>query len=68
MIRFLKNNVLLKVVLCFLTVSVLQVNAATVNEIKQEIIKQSNEMGVDPAVMLSIAKTESGFRQEAIGA
>ena len=25
-------------------------------------------MGVDPAIMLSIAKTESGFRQEAIGA
>ena len=43
------------------------VNGATTNEIKQAIIKQSIEMGVEPAIMLSIAKTESGFRQEARG-
>ena len=36
-------------------------------EVKQNIIKQANAMGVEPAIVLSIAKTESGFRQEARG-
>ena len=40
---------------------------ATQNEVKQAIIKQSKELGVEPAIMLSIAKNESGFRQEARG-
>lgn len=38
---------------------------ATSEEIKQNIIKQAKEMGVEPAIVLSIAKAESGFRQEA---
>ena len=38
-----------------------------VDEVKQSIITQSKEMGVDPAIMLSLAKAESGFRQEARG-
>jgi len=37
-------------------------------EVKQNIITQSKTMGVEPAIMLSIAKTESGFRQSAVGA
>jgi soluble lytic murein transglycosylase-like protein len=37
-------------------------------EVKQNIIKQAKEMGVDPAIVLSIAKTESGFNQNARGA
>ena len=41
--------------------------AATSDSIKQSIIKHSVAMGVDPAIMLSIAKTESGFSQEARG-
>ena len=40
-----------------------QTFAATTAEIKQAIIKESKAMGVEPAIMLSIAKTESGFRQ-----
>lgn len=36
--------------------------------VKQAIIKQSNAMGVEPAIMLSIAKIESGFNQNAKGA
>ena len=36
--------------------------------VKQAIIEQSKLMGVEPAIMLSIAKTESGFKQSAIGA
>ncbi len=38
---------------------------ASVEDIKQIIVKQANSMGVDPAIMLSLAKAESGFRQEA---
>ena len=43
------------------------VQAATQDEVKQAIIKQCNESGVEPAIMLSLAKVESGFRQEARG-
>ena len=42
-----------------------QVFASSTEEVKQNIIRQANSMGVDPAIVLSIAKTESGFRQEA---
>jgi len=45
-----------------------QVFGATIDSVKKEIVKQSVSMGVDSAIMLSIAKTESGFRQEARGA
>lgn len=41
------------------------VQAANVNTVKAAIVKHSIEMGVDPAISLSIAKTESGFRHEA---
>lgn len=41
------------------------VQAAGVNTVKAAIVKHSIEMGVDPAITLSIAKTESGFRHEA---
>ena len=39
--------------------------ASTTEEVKQNIIRQSKAMGVDPAIMLSIAKAESGFNQNA---
>lgn len=41
------------------------VQAANVNAVKAAIVKHSIEMGVDPAIALSIAKTESGYRHEA---
>lgn len=41
------------------------VQAANVNTVKAAIVKHSIEMGVDPAIALSIAKTESGYRHEA---
>ncbi|MBR1425230.1 lytic transglycosylase domain-containing protein [bacterium] len=41
------------------------VQAANVNTVKAAIVKHSIEMGVDPAITLSIAKTESGYRHEA---
>ena len=48
-------------------VSFLTTNAqAAISEdvIKETIVKHSMEMGVDPALALSIAKKESGFRHE----
>ena len=39
--------------------------AATTEDVKQNIIKQAKAMGVEPAIVLSIAKTESGFNQNA---
>ena len=43
-----------------------QVQAAQVSEdmVKETIIKQSLEMNIDPALALSIAKKESGFKHE----
>ena len=38
--------------------------AASTDEVKQNIINQAKSMGVEPAIVLSIAKTESGFRQD----
>lgn len=41
-----------------------QANATDVNTVKATIVKHSIEMGVDPAIALSIARTESGFRHD----
>ena len=41
---------------------------ANTEVVKQNIIKQAKTMGVEPAIVLSIAKTESGFNQNARGA
>lgn len=38
--------------------------ASNVNTVKTAIVKRSIEMGVDPAITLSIAKAESGYRHE----
>ena len=58
-----------KTVLVAIALSVMlcgEVQAAKVSEdvVKETIIKQSLEMNVDPALALSIAKKESGFRHE----
>ena len=45
--------------------SCVQAQAADVNTVKDIIVKHSIELGVDPAIALSIARTESGFRHEA---
>ncbi len=59
----LKKLLLLAVALVLMLFS--QANAASVDTVKAAIVKYSVEMGVDPAITLSIAKTESGFRHEA---
>ncbi len=59
----------LKKLLLFTVVLVIsmftQVKAASVDSVKAAIVKHSVEMGVDPAITLSIAKVESGYRHEA---
>ena len=42
--------------------------AESVENVKQNIIRQAKLLDVEPAIALSIAKTESGFNQSAIGA
>ncbi len=42
-----------------------QANAYTLDEIKATIVNQAVELGIDPALALSIAKVESNFRMEA---
>lgn len=56
---------LLSVIICMLITC--SVFAESSEEVKQNIIRQAKEMGVEPAIVLSIAKTESGFNQNARG-
>lgn len=55
--------------LTFTLVCMLFVNAPSqatdVNAVKATIVKHAIAIGVDPAIALSIARTESGFRHEA---
>ena len=67
---FTERNFLIKI-FTLMFVFAFTINASfavDTNSVKQAIIKQSIAMGVDPAIMLSIAKTESGFNQNARGA
>lgn len=51
--------------IALLTMLCIQVKAATPeNVVKETIVRHSLEMNVDPALALSIAKKESGFRHE----
>lgn len=53
---------LLVLVACFTQISTLA--AGNTANVKTHIVKHALEMGVDPALALSIAKTESGFRHD----
>ena len=57
-----------KIVLAAIAITTFTVlgSQAAINEdvVKETIVKHSMEMGVDPALALSIAKKESGFRHE----
>ena len=59
----LKKLLLFAVALVLMLTS--QANAANVDSVKAAIVKYSVEMGIDPAITLSIAKAESGYRHEA---
>lgn len=56
--------VLTIMVVCLLCPPV-NANQHSVSTVKESIVKHSIELGVDPALALSIAKSESGFRHEA---
>ncbi|MBR6127844.1 lytic transglycosylase domain-containing protein [bacterium] len=51
------------IVLCLGALS--QAFGYTTEEVKNSIVQQAKNMGVEPAIVLSIAKTESGFNQNA---
>lgn len=51
-------------VVCLLC-SPVKANQQSVSTVKESIVKHSIELGIDPALALSIAKSESGFRHEA---
>lgn len=42
-----------------------EANQHSVSTVKESIVRHSIELGIDPALALSIAKSESGFRHEA---
>ena len=52
-------------VLVFLLGSPVKANQQSVSTVKESIVKHSLELGIDPALALSIAKSESGFRHDA---
>ena len=56
-------KIILSVLLCLMLCC--NVFAASTEDVKQNIIKQAKQMGVEPAIVLSIAKAESGFNQNA---
>lgn len=59
----LRKLLLFTITLVLLCVAPVQ--AADVNTVKATIVKHAIEMGVDPAIALSIARTESGFSHNA---
>ena len=61
-------NKMSRVLLTFLLMLLFTgISFAGTEDVKQNIIKQAKQMGVEPAIVLSIAKTESGFNQAARG-
>ncbi len=59
----MKKLLLFTITLVLLCVAPAQ--ATDVNKVKAAIVKHALEMGVDPAIALSIARTESGFSHNA---
>ena len=62
--RVLFRSLLSVIISCFVICSSI---ATSMEVVKQNIITQAKALGVEPAIVLSIAKTESGFNQEARG-
>ena len=59
-----KRIVLAVVTLVMLLCPCSKANANNVDDVKAIIVKSAIELGIDPALALSIAKTESGFRHD----
>lgn len=61
----IRKLVLFTITVVFLLCPQVQANQHSVSTVKESIVKHSLELGIDPALALSIAKSESGFRHEA---
>ena len=61
----MKKLLLLTFTLACIGISTAPAFATDVNAVKATIVKHAVSMGVDPAIALSIARAESGFRHEA---
>lgn len=61
----IRRLVLSTTMIVFLLCTRVEANQTSVSNVKESIVKQSIELGIDPALALSIAKSESGFRHEA---
>ncbi len=54
----------LLVCLCIMSISITYAQAETTASIKKEIVQTAVKMGVDPYIVLSIAKLESGYNHQ----
>lgn len=61
----IKKLVLTTMTIVFLLCPQVEAKQHSVSNVKESIVKHSIELGIDPALALSIAKSESGFRHEA---
>lgn len=60
----IRKLVLVTMTIVFLLCTPVKANQHSVSKVKESIVKCSLELGVDPALALSIAKSESGFRHD----
>lgn len=61
----IRKLVVFTITVVFLLCPQVKANQHSVTTVKDSIVKHSLELGIDPALALSIAKSESGFRHEA---
>lgn len=61
----IRKLVVFTMTIVFLLCPQVKANQHSVSTVKESIVKHSLELGIDPALALSIAKSESGFRHEA---
>lgn len=61
----IRKLVLVTMTIVSLLCAPVKANQHSVSNVKESIVKRSLELGIDPALALSIAKSESGFRHEA---
>lgn len=61
----IRRLVVFTITVVFLLCPQVKANQHSVSNVKESIVKHSIELGIDPALALSIAKSESGFRHEA---
>lgn len=60
----IRKLVLLTITIVLLLCAKVEASQIPESRVKETIVKHSLEMGIDPALALSIAKSESGFRHE----